>query len=465
MSDDSDHFADGLTEELLNLLAQNRDLKVAGRTSSFAFKGRNEDLRAIGDALGVSKVLEGSVRRSGDQVRITAQLINVEDGFHIWSSTYDNAMADIFAVQDQVAGAITDALQLHLTPAAKRLTENSEAYALYLEAVALSSFSSEGDIPRGIELLNRATALDPQFAKAFELKAFFHWMNSGWHVPAEVGRASVYEAATRALAIDPTLPAAISLAKTSHPTDWSWIIELDALETLTQSDRSVRALDTYGLDLAVSGYFSEAEQKHREILARDPLSGNAWWHLAEVLFAQGRDAEGKLAARKAADRDPEYLGLGLNTLLMFALAAGDDQEAIRLLTPVFDADYFLRPSAEGFIAAMRDPETGRAALRKWVEYRVANKVVINDATLAQVYYLVFGHLDLYTESLDAYGPPGIGWSDAEVLEAFGTYYPAAGYRKTQHYLDRAEATGLFDLWYHRGPPDHCSKETGEWVCR
>jgi tetratricopeptide (TPR) repeat protein len=419
----------------------------------------------IGDALGVSKVLEGSVRRSGDQVRITAQLINVEDGFHIWSATYDNAMADIFAVQDQVAGAITDALQLHLTPAAKRLTENSEAYTLYLEAVALSSFANEGDVTKGIEILNRATALDPQFAKAFELKAFFHWMNAGWYVPAEVGRASVYEAATRALAIDPTLPAAISLAQTSHPTDWSWISELDALETLTKSDRSVRALDTYGYDLAVSGYFIEAEEKHREVLARDPLSANAWWRLGEVLFAQGRDTEGKQAAQKAADQDRGYLNPGINTLLMFALTAGDDQEAIRLLTPVFDADYYLKPSAEEFITAMRDPETGRAALQEWVEYRVANKVVINDATLAQAYYLVFGHLDLYTEALDSYGPPSKGWSDGEVLETIGSYYPAAGYRTSQHYLDRAEATGLFKLWDHRGAPDHCSKETGEWVCQ
>ena len=195
MSDDRDHFADGLTEELLNLLAKNKDLKVAGRTSSFAFKGRNEDLREIGDALGVAKVLEGSVRRSGERVRITAQLINVADGFHIWSDTYDKKLADIFEIQDQVAGAITQALELHLTPEAKRLTNNPEAYALYLEAVAFAALQNLGDLPRGIEALDRATALDPQFAKAYELKAFFHWMNAGWYAPAKVSHASAYEAA------------------------------------------------------------------------------------------------------------------------------------------------------------------------------------------------------------------------------------------------------------------------------
>ncbi|NCF14715.1 MAG: hypothetical protein GWP62_05350 [Gammaproteobacteria bacterium] len=161
MSDDSDHFADGLTEELLNLLAKNQDLKVAGRTSSFAFKGRNEDLREIGVALGVAKVLEGSVRRSGDSIRVTAQLINVADGFHIWSDTYDRKLADIFEIQDQVAGAITQALELHLTPEAERLTNNPEAYALYLEAVAFSALQTDGDLVKGIEALDRATVLDP----------------------------------------------------------------------------------------------------------------------------------------------------------------------------------------------------------------------------------------------------------------------------------------------------------------
>lgn len=466
MSDDSDHFADGLTEELLNLLAQNRDLKVAGRTSSFAFKGKNEDLRAIGETLGVSKVLEGSVRRSGDQVRITAQLINVEDGFHIWSATYDNAMADIFAVQDKVAGAITDALQLHLTPVAKRFTNNPDAYALYLEAVALSGLGDEADVPNAIEILNRATTLDPQFAKAFELKALFHWISAGWFVSADIGRERVYEAATTALAIDPTLAAAASLARTSHPTDWSWIQELDALETLLESDRSVRVLDTYGYDLGVSGYFAEAEKMHKEVLARDPLSANAWWRLAEVLMGQGRIDEAKQAAQKANGLNP--MGgwdAGLQTLVMQALSSGDDPEAIRLMNTMFDPEYFLSPSAEAFVAAMRDPENGRASLREWVEYRIANDPMVIDAILARSYYLTFGYLDLYTEALDSYGQPGIGWSDAEVLESYGIFFSAAGYRATQHFLDRAKATGLFALWDHRGAPDFCSKETGDWVCR
>jgi TolB-like protein len=137
MSDDpgNEYFSDGLSEDILTLLANIPDLKVIGRTSSFAFKGKNEDLRVIGQSLGVKTVLEGSVRKSGDRVRITAQLIDVSDGTHIWSESYDRTMTDIFSVQDDVAAAIIDALQIHVGtyPTRGRPTENSEAYALFLD--------------------------------------------------------------------------------------------------------------------------------------------------------------------------------------------------------------------------------------------------------------------------------------------------------------------------------------------
>ncbi|MFT6753700.1 MAG: TolB-like protein [Candidatus Azotimanducaceae bacterium] len=110
---EQEYFSDGLSEELLNLLAQIRELKVTGRTSSFAFKGRNEDLRKIGEQLNVTTVLEGSVRRSGNRLRITAQLIKVEDGFHLWSETYDREMTDVFAIQDEIAAKIVAALYVN----------------------------------------------------------------------------------------------------------------------------------------------------------------------------------------------------------------------------------------------------------------------------------------------------------------------------------------------------------------
>lgn len=464
MSDDSDHFADGLTEELLNLLAKNQDLKVVGRTSSFAFKGKNDDLRAIGAALGVAKVLEGSVRRSGIRLRVTAQLINVADGFHIWSETYDRELADVFDIQDEVAGAITAALKLHLTPAAKRITDSPAAYALYLEALALSSLDNETDIPDAIELLDRATAMDPKFAEAFYLKSLFHWSGSSIYVPAKVGQLRAYEAATKALEIDPTLAGAKAMAISADPHDWNWIKELEALKALTDVDRRVQALGTYAFDLLVAGYFREAESLYRQVVDIDPLSSSAWAQLADSLLAQGRDDAAKEAYRRSAALADGWDDASWK-LFWLAVVVGDDQEAQRLLEPLFDAEYFRYPNPAAFIAAMRDADTGRAALQEWVEYRAANIKILYDRTIAYVYTLVFGHLDMFTAAIDSYGPPALEWSDAETLEIFGLGFHQSGYRRTRHYLERAQRTGLFELWDHRGAPDHCSKESGSWVCQ
>lgn len=154
----------------------------------------------------------------------------------------------------------------------------------------------------------------------------------------------------------------------------------------------------------------------------------------------------------------------MNTIFMMSVAAGNDEEAIRVATPYFDEVYFRRPSVEAFIADMRDPETGRAALKEWVEYQRANSVNYVDTAFAGAFYLIFGHVDLYIEAIDAYGSSRTYWSDVEVLETYGIYLPVTGYRKTQHFLDRAAASTLMELWEHRGPPDYCSKDSGEWVC-
>ncbi len=107
---------------------------------------------------------------------------------------------------------------------------------------------------------------------------------------------------------------------------------------------------------------------------------------------------------------------------------------------------------------------GRSALKEWIEYRKANTDTHVWAAFSGAYYLAFDHLDLYIEAIDSYGPPSTYWSDVEVLETFGVYVPVTGYRMTQHYLDRAAASSLMDLWENRGPPDHCTKDSGEWVC-
>jgi TolB-like protein len=463
MSDDNDYFADGLTEELLNLLAKNQDLKVAGRTSSFAFKGQNDDLRAIGSALGVAKVLEGSVRRSGVRLRVTAQLINVDDGFHIWSETYDRELADVFDIQDEVASAITRALELHLTPAASRLTSNADAYAKYLEAIALSNFDEFEDIPNGIGLLDEAVALDPSFAKAYELKAMFHWMNAGYLVDAAVGQQQVFDSASRALELDPSLAGAKSLKKTSDVISWSWIVEIEAMEEFVESERTVRTLDSFAYDLATTGYFSEAEATYRDILSIDPLSVNAIWRLGNTMAMQGRFDEAVIQWYKGVnlgDDDPH------RSLAIAYLLAKDDQNAAKHLT-LFDgarkwSDY---PDQLSFIKAIRDPESGKSTLDEIVRAMEATARVFNDVRPAYDLYLAFGYLDEYVALANRFNSPGPVWSNGEDMESFGMTYRQSGFIAHPSYIARAKASGMTDLWDKRGAPDHCSKESGDWVCR
>lgn len=168
---EQEYFSDGISEEILNSLAAVLELKVAGRTSSFAFKGRNEDLRAIGDALGVSHILEGSVRKSGDQVRITAQLIQADNGFHLWSETYDRKLVDVFAIQDEISAEILKQLKLRLLSDTLVVSDvdrtDPKAYELFLKARQRIYGRNGPDIEIAVKELDEVIAIDPDYAPAY----------------------------------------------------------------------------------------------------------------------------------------------------------------------------------------------------------------------------------------------------------------------------------------------------------
>jgi len=171
---DNEYFSDGISEELLHTLAKIRQLRVAARTSSFAFKGKNQDITEIGNRLNVDTVLEGSVRKSGKRVRITAQLINVEDGFHIWSDTYDRDLTDIFAIQDEISAAIVDALKVHLSDGettAKSQVIEAEAYNSYLLARYNFRRRTENSLNLAVKQYGQAIDIDPGYAAAWAGKA------------------------------------------------------------------------------------------------------------------------------------------------------------------------------------------------------------------------------------------------------------------------------------------------------
>lgn len=230
MSNDTEqeYFSDGITEEILNSLAHVKDLRVAGRTSSFFFKGKNMDLRKIGRELNVVTVLEGSVRKAGNNLRITAQLINVEDGFHIWSERFDRAMDDIFAIQDEIALAITEKLKVTLLDKEKtyilsRPTSHTEAYDLYLKGRFYLNRRGPG-IKQALEYFDQAVKLDPEFvypytgiADAFSVLALYG------HLPPRIAMPKARENAERALQLDPqSVEALTALAFISTFYDWNW---------------------------------------------------------------------------------------------------------------------------------------------------------------------------------------------------------------------------------------------------
>jgi len=206
---DQEYFSDGMAEEILNALAQIKDLKVAGRTSSFYYKGKNEDLREIGKALGVAHILEGSVRKQGEKVRITAQLIQASDDSHLWSQAFDGDLSDVFKLQEDIARAITDQLKVVLSDEQKtRLvpvaTANADAYALFVEAQTLVRLRVGNALPSAIQKLDAALKLDPSFARAWSKRAVAYavlaqYAGGDWQPNWDASEAS----ASRALALDP----------------------------------------------------------------------------------------------------------------------------------------------------------------------------------------------------------------------------------------------------------------------
>ena len=292
MSDDpgNEYFSDGLTEEILTLLAKTRGLKVIGRTSSFAFKGKNEDLRDTGHALGVKTILEGSVRKSGERVRITAQLVDVSDGSHIWAESYDRNMTDIFAVQDDVAAAIIDALQIHVGghPGRGRPAENMRAYASFLKArAAINNADYEESAAHSLN----AVQLDSNFAESWELLAHSYF-NQLYRMDATEVQKLTFEAADRALAIDPDLVLARALYESSSVESFSMLKQIEALErAVREQPGNPWALQQLFYDLMINGYLEEGVRIAERYVELEPLVLEAHYCLALALFAAGRFSE------------------------------------------------------------------------------------------------------------------------------------------------------------------------------
>jgi TolB-like protein/class 3 adenylate cyclase len=334
---DQEYFADGMSEEIINALARLPDLRVVARTSAFAFKGKDADIRTIGEQLGVRNVVEGSVRRSGDRLRVTAQLISVADGYHLWSDTYEREVADVFAIQEEVATKVAEALSVRIAgrPLSPRPPRDLRAYELYLAGRQLFGLRSEASLRRAIEYYEQALALSPSYAPALSgIADVLHTYRSlGFDTdPAWYERAR--EAAWAAVRSDPSLGAAhASLGRLEFSGgSWNW---------------------------------KEAEAHLLRAIELDPGYAQARLWYAYVLIFQARVEEGLEEVQRALELDP-LSPLVLWNAGRFAWMTGDPERAIELLRRAVDLSPLApeprRVLADAYAIAGRDQESAEAIL-------------------------------------------------------------------------------------------------------
>jgi TolB-like protein len=328
---DQEYFSDGLAEELIDLLAQVPNLKVTARTSSFYFKGKSEDIATIAQKLRVAHVLEGSVRKAGNTMRVTAQLIRADNGYHLWSKTYDEDVRDIFKVQDEIAAAVVEALKAQLLPtqqiASRHHTDNTEAYAQYLLGNQFRIRDTLDANPQALAAYRKAVALDPNYAAAYSGIADALWRIADQTTPQEADHANALAAAEKAIALAPDSPEGYwARGQLLNFYDFDWHgAEEDYKKALALDPNFGPAQVRYADLLATLGRVPDALAMLRGMLALDPLSVPAWRALGRLLVEEGQFAEARSAAKhlwELRDGDPRQ------TLSFIDLYDGHPKQAL-----------------------------------------------------------------------------------------------------------------------------------------
>jgi len=451
---ENEYFADGMAEEVLAALSRVPGIKLASRTSSFAFKGRNATLPEIARTLNVAHVLEGSVRRQDDQVRITVQLVDVAKGFHLWSQNFDRELTDIFAVQEEIARSIAKAMggALGLADEAQQVrvaqaTDDLEAYEQYLRGRQL--FYQRGEALRAaIQLLEDAVARDPAFAQAWALLAAASAVAPDY---LDAPRQAMYDragaAAERARDLDDTLalPYAVLgyLAVTrGEPLAGEGLLG----ESLRRDPNDSTAWMWRGMIYLRAGDFARAEADMRRAVEIDPLIGITHGWLGTVLGLRGDRARGDAELARA-----EALGWNYANWLAwrFSIADGEREQAARQFRAFVDHAPDLAPSARAVgdagHAAILDPAKSAALLAAVRADRAGLQSTGWGSTLAA--------LGLHDEAIDVELDPDLPFGDWFGREV---WFPTArGMLAKPRYLEIAERAGLLAYWNEKGFPEGC----------
>ncbi len=451
---EQDYFSDGITEEILNRLAGIRSLQVAARTSAFSFKGQNLDVRDIAQQLGVGNILEGSVRKSGDQVRITAQLIRASDGFHLWSEAYDRKLENIFAIQDDIASQIADALEISLgvpvQPAGQSSQRvNPEVYDLYLRARALHRARGQG-LLEAIRLFEQALAIDPQFAPAWAGLAHSYIVVINYiseEQRAQLGDvgAKSLAAAEKALELDPNLPTALHAMANNLFFRLEWKQAQDYYQrALLLDPDSADIMEDYTSLLNYSWQPDEALRVADRMIQLDPHVPVFLLARGDVYYVKGEFDMAEKDYQKGSEISPEIAYLRLS-ILRAMLHDGKYEEARRYAGQM-DLSNVKSDDLLQLIDWMSDPgqEPGAAVKR-------ALQVLPAFAILAD-------RFDLWLETVET---EGAKWSEWAITAAIDLLAPAVPAERLQRYrADPLSKAFLIKLrlpeyWREVGWPEPC----------
>jgi TolB-like protein len=328
---DQEYFSDGLAEQLLDLLAKTPGLHVIARTSSFSFKGKPDDIPTIGRKLNVANILEGSVRKSGNHLRVTTQLVGASNGEHIWSETYDRELKDVFAVQDEIAAAVVGQLKLKLAPATQsvaRRTSNVEAYNQYL--LGRHSYNSENldGWRRAIEAFHKAIALDPNYVAPYDGLALVEYQLAG-HTGDAAGNQRAQDAAAKAVDLGPDDPNGYSArGYIRYVINWDWGgAQSDFEKAIALDPGDAQFQLRYGELLGTLGRLPESIAATRKGIELDPLLAAGWESLAQYLTFTRDFAAAQEVSRRALEISPQST-FALNALGWLQLSEGKAQDAL-----------------------------------------------------------------------------------------------------------------------------------------
>ncbi len=364
---DQQVFADGLSEELISALAQIPGLRVAGRTSAFRFRNRRQDLRTVGETLNVAALLEGSVRKEENRLRIAAQLVDAEDGFHLWSRVYDRELGDVLAIQEDIARSVAAELEVTLRPEAPGVEAagagSAEAYYAYLEGRYFSKRRTEDDLARAVAAFERALEIDPGHALAWTglAEARIWQAGNGW-VPAGSGWSEARRAASRALALDGFLAEAWGVSGLiAMWRDWDWSGAERAFRRALELKPGDPAILTRAAESASTlGDLGAAIGRASRAVALDPLDPAAHAELGVCLYRAGRLGAAEAALDRTLELNPELPG---SHRLLGVVHLAQSRPAKALEQMVLETHPIFRPYGLALAyAALGRPQEADAAL-------------------------------------------------------------------------------------------------------